>query len=243
MQANPRHPRPIARRAIGRALKRALAWRYRRFRPGAQPDHWTRVAGLRLYILRGVFDPRIHFTSAFLAEYLSRPGVVRPGSSALDLGTGSGVLAIAAARSGAGRVMATDVNPQAVLCARQNTYLYALGGHVHVREGDLFASVQGERFDLIVCNPPYFRGTPTTDAERAYYAGEEYQWLDRFASEARQHVKPGGKVLVVLGDAADLPAILRRLSAPGWRIRQVARRDIWIEVLYVFEMRVESAAR
>ncbi len=243
MQADLRQSRPITRRVVGRALKRALAWRYRRFRPGAQPPHWTRVAGLRLYILRGVFDPRIHFTSALLAEYLSRPGVVRPGSSVLDLGTGSGVLAIAAARSGAGRVIATDVDPQAVLCARQNTYLYALGGHVHVRQGDLFAPVRGEHFNLIVCNPPYFRGTPTTDAERAYYAGEEYQWLDRFAGEARLHVTHGGRVLVVLGDAADLRTILRHLSAPGWRIRQVARRDIWIETLYVFEMTAESAAR
>src|SRR5947209_7911899 len=102
--------RPLWKRGVRRVLKRLLAWRYRGFRPEAQPAHWRRVGGLRLRVLPSVFDPALHFTSGFLAAYLRRPGVIRPGAQVLDLGTGSGIAAITAARAGAGAVCAVDLN-------------------------------------------------------------------------------------------------------------------------------------
>jgi release factor glutamine methyltransferase len=230
-----RPARPLWRRAGGRALKRLLAWRYRRFRPGSARARLIRVAGLRLRVAPTVFDPGIHFTSGFLATYLGRPGVVPRGGSVLDIGAGSGIAAIAAARAGAGRVVAVDINPAAVRCAAANARRYRLGARVTVREGDMFAPVAGERFDLIVCNPPYFRGAPGSMAERAYYGGAAYEWLDRFAAEAPARLAPGGRALLVLGDAADVPAVLDHLAAGG-RITQVAARDIWVETLYIFAL-------
>ena len=239
----PAQHRSLPRRYAGRMLKRALAWRYRHFRPGGQPARFRRVGGVRLLVLRGVFDPTVHFTSAFLARYLGRPGVLSAESRVLDLGTGSGLLAIAAARAGARSVVATDVNPEAVRCALANVRHCSLQSRVSVVEGDLFAPVVGSLFDVIVCNPPYFRGAAGTPAEKAYYAGHEYEWLDRFAEEAAHHLAPGGRVLVVLGDAADLPAVLDHLARPGWCAREVARKDIWIETLYIFELTPLSTAR
>src|SRR5690349_7291755 len=134
-----RRRRPIWRRAGGRALKRWLAWRYRRFQPGSEPARWIRVAGLRLWVAPTVFNPGIHFTSAFLAAYLSRAGVVPRGGAVLDLGTGSGIAAIAAARAGAGRVVAVDINPAAARCAAANARRYGLAERVTARQGDMFA--------------------------------------------------------------------------------------------------------
>ena len=235
--------RPWWKRTAGRALKRGLAWRYRHFRPDSEPPRWARVAGLRLYVDRAVFNPGMHFTSGFLACYLARPGTMPAGGRVLDMGTGSGVGAIAAARAGAGRVVAVDINPAAVACAAGNVRRYELQNRVDVRAGDLFAPVAGERFDLILCNPPYFRGTPRTPAEAAFLGGPQYEWLDRFAAEAGAHLAPGGRILVVLGDAADVPALLARLAAPGWRISEVARRDLWMEMLYIYALtpRLEAA--
>ena len=228
--------RPVWKRAAGQVLKRALAWRYRHFQPGGEPERWTQVAGLRLRVLPQVFNPGLHFTSGFLAAFLARPGVVPPGGAVLDMGTGSGVAAIAAARAGAGRVVAVDLNPAAVTCAAENARRHGVAARVAVREGDLFAPVTGERFDLIVCNPPYFPGTPRTLAEHAYMGGPGYEWLGRFAAGARAHLAPGGRVLVVLGDATDVPAILARLTAPGWSVHEVARRASLIEVLSIFAL-------
>jgi release factor glutamine methyltransferase len=223
-------------------LKRALAWRYRRFRPGSEPERWVRVAGLRLQVLPEVFNPALHFTSGWMAAMVRRPGLIPPGSAVLDLGTGSGIAAIAAAQAGAGRVVAVDLNPAAVRCAAANVRRYGLADRVAVREGDLFAPVAGERFDRIICNPPYFPGTPRTPAEAAYFGGPQYEWLDRFAAGAAAHLTPGGGCLLVLGDAADLGAIRAHLQAPGWRLTEVARRDIWIEVLYIIAMTPEPGA-
>src|SRR6476659_2132220 len=101
---------PEWKRTARRVLKRLIAWRYRRFQPEREPARWARVAGLRLWVGPGVFNPGLHFTSAFLARTLARPGVVPRGGAVCDLGTGSGIAAIAAARAGAGRVVATDLN-------------------------------------------------------------------------------------------------------------------------------------
>lgn len=221
---------------LRRAAKRVLAWRYRGFQPDSTADHWTRVAGLRLAVPRGVFDPGMHFTSGFLAAYLARPGSIPPGSAVLDLGTGSGIAAIVAARAGAGRVVAVDINPAAARAAAANAARYGLAGRIAVRAGDLFAPVAGERFDRILCNPPYFRGTPRTPAEQAYYGGPAYEWLARFAAAAPAHLAGGGQAIVVLGDATDIPAIRAILAAAGWRIVETARRNILVETLYIYTL-------
>jgi release factor glutamine methyltransferase len=224
------------KRLVRYVLKRVLDWRFRNFRPGARPAHEVRVAGLRLRVLTGVFDPRLHFTSAFLATYLRRPGVVPPGGRVLDLGTGTGIMAITAGLAGAGLVVATDINPAAVRCATGNVLRYGLQHRVMVRAGDLFAPVAGERFDLIVTNPPYYRGEPRTMIERAYMAGSAHEWLARFASGLHKHLTPHGQALVVLGDSADISAILALLEAAGLQVMLVAHRDILVEALYIYAL-------
>jgi SAM-dependent methyltransferase len=87
------------------------------------------------------------------AETLAQLIVRSPVRSMLDLGTGSGLLAILAARH-AERVVATDVNPHALRLAALNAQLNDVS-NVEVREGSYFQPVDGERFELIVSNPPY----------------------------------------------------------------------------------------
>lgn len=227
---------PLWRRTLRRLAKQVLAWRYRRFTPDSEPGGEVKVGNLRLTVLRSVFDPSVHFTSDVLASYLARPGVVVPGASVLDLGTGTGVAAIAAGMAGAGRVVASDINPAAVTCARQNVRRYGLEDRITVREGDMFAPVEGEQFDLAVCNPPYFSGEPRSMAERAYRAGPMLEWLTRFGKELHKVLAPRGRALVVLGDAADIDTILDLLSRCGWLHNEVSRRDILVETIYVFEM-------
>jgi release factor glutamine methyltransferase len=228
------HKRPLWKRAVARIGKRALAWKFRHFRPGMQPERWVRVAGMRLRVASGVFDPGLHFTSAFLAEYIGRPGVVAPTDRVLDVGTGSGIAAIAAARAGAKEVVAVDINPQAVRCAKDNVARMGLQERVEVRQSDMFGAMRGEQFDLIVCNPPYFRGVPTNLAEGAYMAGADYEWLGRFSQEAKNHLAAEGRCLIVIGDAADVREIVRRLARARWSVARAAKRDILVEVIYIF---------
>jgi release factor glutamine methyltransferase len=219
---------------MGRVLKQSLRWRYRNFRPGAQADREVKVSGLRLTVLRGAFDPSAHLTSPVLADYIRRPGVVPQGSAVLDLGAGTGIVAITAALAGAGRVVATDINPAAVRSCTINVERYRVADHVEVRQGDMFEPVAYERFDIIVCNPPYFRGEPNSMADRAYWAGTNFEWIDRFATGAHEHLSPDGRCLVVLGDSTDVQEILARFERAGWRAAQVDCRDYYFEYVHIY---------
>ncbi len=107
-----------------------------------------------------------------LADVL-RAQTLPPGTAVLDLCTGSGALAVAAARRGVHDVTAVDVSRRALLCARVNARLN--GVRVRTCRGDLFAAVGDARYDVIVSNPPYLPSCvdalPSAGASRAWEAG------------------------------------------------------------------------
>jgi release factor glutamine methyltransferase len=227
---------PGWKRARRRFAKSVLAWRYRHFTPESQDQRIVKVAGIRLQVSRGVFDPSMHFTSGLLASYLLQGSNIIRGSTVLDVGTGSGIAAIAAARAGAANVVALDINPGAVECARLNALQNDVSPLIDARESDLFSAVAGERFDLVVCNPPYFKGEPATMAERAFLGGKELEWITRFATELDDHLTPQGFALLSIGDAADIPAIVSLLNQCGWLCTEVEHRDILVETIYIIKL-------
>ncbi|HEX5619483.1 MAG TPA: HemK2/MTQ2 family protein methyltransferase [Solirubrobacteraceae bacterium] len=153
---------------------------------------------MRLVTLPGVFRPISD--TWLLADALDREPLP-PGARVLDLCSGSGALAIRAARRDARRtVVAVDVSRRAVLTIRLNAALN--GVRVDARRGDLFAAVAGERFDAIVSNPPYVPAAtdelPARGPRRAWDAGRDGRaLLDRICAGAAQHLDPGGVILLV----------------------------------------------
>jgi release factor glutamine methyltransferase len=176
---------------------------------------------MRLVTAPGVFRPRSD--SLMLAQVLE--ACVERGRSVLDPFTGSGVLAITAALAGA-RATAIDVSHRAVACARLNARLN--GTRVRVRRGDLFAPVRGERFDLIVANPPYLPAAsdaPPHGAARAWDAGRDgRRQLDRLCRDAPDHLAPGGRLLLVHSSVCDPEATIAALAARGLEAEIVDRR-------------------
>jgi release factor glutamine methyltransferase len=190
-----------------------------------------RVAGQPLLVLPGVFNPRLLRTGEYLALCLDRH-LVPPGSRVLDMGTGSGIGALFAARE-AGQVVAVDINPAAVRCARINALLSGSEDRVEVRQGDLFEPVRGERFDVVLFNPPYYRGTPRDDLDRAWRADSV---IERFAAQVGEHLSPGGWALVILSSDGEEGAFMKEFAANGLRVEVVARRDLINEVLTVYRL-------
>lgn len=195
-----------------------------------------RVAGRPLLVLPGVFNPALFFSSELLAGALDAR-LVPPGCAALDLGTGSGVGAIAAAQWAA-RVVAVDINPEAVRCARINALLNNVDGRVEVRQGDLFAPVAGERFDVALFNPPYFSGAPRDMLDTAFRSPGI---AERFARGLPEHLAPGGSALVVLSSVGDEAGFLGAFRAAGLGASPVARRSIVSETLTVYRLQPGAA--
>ncbi len=143
---------------------------------------------------------------------------------AFDLGTGTGVLAAVLGRRGA-HVVATDINPRAVACARANIHRLGLAERVTVGEADLWPS---GRADVVVCNPPWIPARPTSALELGVY-DQDSDMLHRFIDGIREHLNPGGEGWLVLSDLAERlglrtrAALLDRIAAAGLGVR--ARYD------------------
>jgi HemK-related putative methylase len=190
--------------------------------------------GVPLLVLPEVFNPTVFRTSALLArtiaDFASHRVIGLEQGSALDMGTGSGLGAVFAARQGY-RVVGVDVNPEAVRCARINALLNRLEDRIEIREGDLFAPVYGERFDLVLFNPPFFRGAPKNRLDAAWRGVDV---LERFAAGLPVALKPEGCALIVLSTHGDAPRLVEALQAGNLHTRPVAQREYSTETLTVY---------
>jgi release factor glutamine methyltransferase len=189
------------------------------------------AAGLDLVILPGVFNPALLRTGVFLARQLTASNV-RAGMSVLDMGTGSGIGAIRAAKLGA-KALAVDINPHALRCARINAIVNGVEGSVEVRDGDLFAPLEGLRFDLVLFNPPYMEGKPRTALEQAFRSGDT---LERFVGSVREYLRPGGSVLMLLSNTSGKPEADDLAARSGLEVTVVAEQDLVNEVLTVYRL-------
>jgi len=195
-----------------------------------------RVEGIDLLIYPGVHHPVVFRSGAWFARILANltPEVLSlrdgPVAHALDLGTGTGLQALVLARRGF-QVIATDINPVAVRCAHHNVRNHRLEHRIHCVQADLFAPFPPARFDLVVSNPPFFSGLPTSAADAAWRSPD---LPDRIARGLDAILAPEGAALFVLSTDGAPDRFLDALEANAWAVRAVARRDFGNEIMTVY---------
>ncbi|MGW7365751.1 HemK2/MTQ2 family protein methyltransferase [Streptomyces sp. NPDC054841] len=178
-----------------------------------------------LIALPGVYTPQTD--TALLAGALDREALP-PRAQVLDVGTGTGALALAAAMRGA-QVTAVDISRPAVWTARLNALLARTP--VRVLHGDLTTPVADRTFDLVVTNPPYVPSPAATPprhgAARAWDAGRDGRWiLDRICREVPRLLRPGGVLLVVHSVLSGEGRTLARLRSAGLKAEVTERRYV-----------------
>jgi release factor glutamine methyltransferase len=181
------------------------------------------LRAMRLLRLPGVFRPPSD--AWMLARYVEQEHLAA-GRRALDLCTGSGVLAIAAALGGASEVTAVDISRRAVAAVRLNARLNRV--RVEAVRGDLFTPLTGRRFELIVSNPPYLPGDvsslPSRGLARAWEGGRSGRvFIDRIAARAHDHLAPDGVLLLVYSTVCDESQTLGALRSGGLAADVVVR--------------------
>lgn len=179
----------------------------------------------------GVYAPQ--HDSHLLIDVLEQMGRIE-GRTAVDLCTGSGVVAIAAAQLGAAAVTAWDVCPVAVQCARSNAA--AAGVHAEILEGPLEDAIGYGPFDIVLSNPPYVPTPTSTEIEsvppdagppRAWNAGPDGRLvLDRLFRRAPSLLTDGGTMLVVQSEFAGIGQSVHALMASGLTADVVASQRI-----------------
>lgn len=177
---------------------------------------------LKVRALPGVWRP--HSDARMLAQLVAERQLAA-GADVLDVFTGSGALAVAAAASGARSVTAVDVSRRALLTVRFNAQRN--GVRIRTLRGDLFSPVDGEGFDLIVANPPYYPGgeaLPARGLARAWEGGPDGRLLvDRLCREGPGRLRPGGRLVMVHNTMIGERQSLELLEAGGLRTEVLVR--------------------
>ncbi|MFC4373879.1 methyltransferase [Nocardia halotolerans] len=152
--------------------------------------------GARIHPGYGVFSPTRSEYVDLVADAPLDPEV----RTAFDLGTGTGVLAALLAQRGVSEVVATDITTRAIRCAKDNAERLGYSGVIAVTGPALYPP---GRADLVVCNPPWLPGVPTSDLERGVYDHDQSMLTD-FVHGLRAHLMPRGEAWLVLSDLAEL---------------------------------------
>jgi SAM-dependent methyltransferase len=215
-----------------------ILYRRRILRPRLSRTVFEQIAGRRFVIWPGVLNPVIFRAGRYMAEFIARSPHLnldarsaRP--TALDLGTGCGVLAVFAALRGY-RVTASDIEPAAALCARANAILNHVEDNLQVVQGDLFAPLAGQAFDVIVFNLPFFRGTARTPFERAWRSPDIFE---RCADGLLQALKPAGSAFFVLSSHGDPSGMLTALDRAGLCVERLTWRHFGAETMAIYRAR------
>lgn len=168
---------------------------------------------------------------------------VKEGERVLDMGTGCSILGILTAKK-ACSVVAIDVNPYAVRCARENATFNNVRGKMAFIQGDLFTPLrEAEKFDVILFNAPYL---PADESEadswinRAWAGGATgRQIIDRFIPEAPKHLKRAGRILLIQSSLADVNETVRRFEECCMSAGVVAERALpFFEMIVLIEAKL-----
>lgn len=216
--------KPLARFILGHTLKPFLQHYYlRRTRP-------FRYDGLMLTIAPGVFHPGLFFSSKFFAEFIKQQNLSN--KRLLDVGCGSGLLSLVAAKQGA-NVSAVDLNDAALFNCQTN----ALSNNLVIDavKSDIFSQVEGT-FDYIVVNPPYYPRQPQNASQLAWYCGDDFGYFKRFFTDLNQHITADSRVFMVLSDGCDVDTIANIATKHHFTLVKLQQRNMWLEWQFIYQL-------
>ena len=203
---------------------------------------WTRIshtAGFRIQVPPTVFHPGIFLTGKFFASFIDHLDFTD--KQVAEVGTGSGILALAAARAGAKRVIATDINPAAARAVALNARANGCYGKVVGLCCNLLTAVAARPvFDVIISSPPSFAGEPRDLADRAWHAGPGYRDIAGLFEQARERLAADGRMYLLLSSDSDLALLEALAGRAGFAVRLVKQHSILFESFLIYELRTSD---
>lgn len=190
---------------------------------------------LAFYVFPEVYQPSDD--TFLLADHLG----AHPGLRVADIGSGCGILGILAASKGC-NVTAVDINPFAIDCSRLNARLNGVSNRFEAKLGDLFQDLGGEKFDLMIFNPPYLPQSDEEETggwlEKAWQGGSSgKEVIDRFLKDGSMHLFTEGEIRMVLSSLSSPESTILDLKARGFEVTVLAKEKLDFEELTVLKAR------
>lgn len=190
-----------------------------------------RYKDILLRVAPEVFHPGFFFTTRFLLQAVGKQPL--KGTEFLELGCGSGLIAIYAAKQGAG-VTATDINPVAIRFLDENMKR----NHVHLTliESNLFEEIPVQQFDIIAINPPFYKKMPLSIKDHAWYCGEHGEYFSSLFKSLNMYIHSKTQVLMVLFEGCDMNMITGFAEKNGFNLACIETKKNLLEKNFIFRI-------
>lgn len=194
-----------------------------------------KLAGFTFTVRPTVFNPADFISSKVFISYINTLDL--RGKYILDMGSGSGVVSIIAASKGA-LCVACDINPVSVRCITENALQNNFSGQVTAIESDLFESLGNivtGKFDIIFFNPPYYKGNPANNFERAFKGGPNLEVINSFLDDAKNFLAPSGRLCLLISSDMNLDDMFSRLKTAGYDYKILHTNKKTFETFYIID--------
>jgi release factor glutamine methyltransferase len=188
--------------------------------------------GIAVTVFPGVFHPGFFFSTKLLLKYLEKVELTK--KYVLELGAGTGLISMFAARRG-GFVTASDISLTAVYNIEKNVKM--TDANVEVVHSDLFDDVPNRRYDYIIINPPYYKKTPGSEKEFAWFGGDDFQYFRKLFTQLGNNVYENTNVIMVLSDEADLEMIKSIATENKFQMKEVFHKKTWGENHFIYSIK------
>ena len=186
---------------------------------------------IRLEVPPQVFHPGFFFSTKLLLKHIRHLPLAK--KNFLELGAGSGLISIYAAKKGA-KVTATDINPVAVRALRRNSDLN--GVELNIIHSDLFNEIPQQLFDIIAINPPYYKMKPVSDADYAWFCGEEGEYFQRLFESLGKYINSDSEVLMILCDGCDIEMVKTMAAKNSFYLNCIVKARNLLEKNFIFKI-------
>ncbi len=183
-------------------------------------------------VFPGVFHPGFYFSTKLLLKYLENAELNK--KYVLELGAGTGLISIFAANKG-GFVTASDISLTAVYNIEKNVKM--TNANVEVVHSDLFDDIPHRKYDYIIINPPYYKKTPASEKEFAWFGGDDFQYFRKLFEQLNKNIYENTNVIMVLSDEADLEMIKSIAGEFKFVLKEVVHKKTWGENHFIFSIK------
>ena len=193
---------------------------------------WYNYQGVQVKILPSVFHPGYLLSTKILLKYLLQFDLLD--KKVLELGAGSGMISLFAARNGA-VVTASDINPLAIESIQTSLEKNKLNGSLLL--SDLFQNIPIQIFDFVLINPPYYPKTPQNFQEMAFFCGANFEYFEKLFQQMGDYMNEHSKVLMILSEDCDTDKITAIASINHFELNVVHKTKALGELNFIFEIR------